>query len=30
VPELLDSGQITHSLVHGALETYWRKSGRAR
>ncbi len=25
VPELLDSGQVTHSLVHGALEAFWRK-----
>jgi 8-oxo-dGTP pyrophosphatase MutT (NUDIX family) len=25
IPDLLDGGQITHSLVHGALETYWRK-----
>ena len=23
--ELLDSGQVTHSLVQGALEAYWRK-----
>jgi 8-oxo-dGTP pyrophosphatase MutT (NUDIX family) len=29
LPELLDSGQITHSLVQGALEAYWRKSRRA-
>ena len=25
VAELLDSGQVTHSLVQGALEAYWRK-----
>jgi ADP-ribose pyrophosphatase len=25
IDELLDSGQITHSLVQGALEAYWRK-----
>jgi ADP-ribose pyrophosphatase len=25
IPELLDGGQITHSLVQSALETYWRK-----
>lgn len=29
--DLLDGGQVTHSLVQGALETYWRKrrSGRS-
>jgi ADP-ribose pyrophosphatase len=25
IPDLLDGGQITHSLVQGGLETYWRK-----
>jgi ADP-ribose pyrophosphatase len=25
IPDLLDGDQITHSLVRGALETYWRK-----
>ena len=25
IGDLLDSGQITHSLVQGALEVYWRK-----
>jgi ADP-ribose pyrophosphatase YjhB (NUDIX family) len=25
VPELLDSGQVTHALVQGALEAFWRK-----
>ncbi len=25
LPELLDSGQITHALVQGPLETFWRK-----
>jgi ADP-ribose pyrophosphatase len=25
VGDLLDGGQVTHSLVQGALETYWRK-----
>jgi ADP-ribose pyrophosphatase len=25
IDELLDSGQVTHSLVLGALEAYWRK-----
>jgi 8-oxo-dGTP pyrophosphatase MutT (NUDIX family) len=30
VPELLDSGQITHALVHGPLETYWRKRRAGR
>ncbi len=25
VGELLDSGQVTHSLVQGALEAFWRK-----
>lgn len=28
IEALLDSGQVTHSLVQGALETYWRKRGR--
>jgi ADP-ribose pyrophosphatase len=28
IPELLDSGQVTHSLVQGALEAYWRKGRR--
>jgi 8-oxo-dGTP pyrophosphatase MutT (NUDIX family) len=28
VAELLDSGQVTHSLVQGALEAYWRKYRR--
>jgi 8-oxo-dGTP pyrophosphatase MutT (NUDIX family) len=27
--DLLDSGQIRHSLVQGALESYWRKHVRA-
>jgi 8-oxo-dGTP pyrophosphatase MutT (NUDIX family) len=25
VADLLDGGQVTHSLVHSALEAYWRK-----
>jgi ADP-ribose pyrophosphatase len=25
IPDLLDGGQVTHSLVRGALESYWRK-----
>jgi ADP-ribose pyrophosphatase len=25
IAELLDSGQVTHALVQGALEAYWRK-----
>ena len=25
IAELLDSGQVTHSLVVGALEAFWRK-----
>jgi 8-oxo-dGTP pyrophosphatase MutT (NUDIX family) len=25
IPDLLDGGQVTHSLVQSALETYWRK-----
>ena len=29
VPELLDSGQVTHALVQGALEAFWRKRGTA-
>jgi ADP-ribose pyrophosphatase len=29
IAELLDSGQVTHSLVQGALEAFWRK-GRGR
>jgi ADP-ribose pyrophosphatase len=28
IAELLDSGQVTHSLVHGPLETYLRKRRR--
>jgi 8-oxo-dGTP pyrophosphatase MutT (NUDIX family) len=28
VGDLLDSGQISHSLVQGALEVYWRKRSR--
>jgi ADP-ribose diphosphatase len=28
--DLLDGGQITHALVQGALETYWRKHGPSR
>jgi ADP-ribose pyrophosphatase len=28
VAELLDSGQVTHALVQGALEAYWRKGRR--
>jgi 8-oxo-dGTP pyrophosphatase MutT (NUDIX family) len=28
VADLLDGGQITHALVHSALEAYWRKRGR--
>ena len=27
VAELLDSGQVTHALVQGALEAFWRKRG---
>ena len=30
LPELLDSGQVTHALVQGPLETFWRKHGSAR
>jgi len=29
IAELLDGGQVTHSLVHAALETYLRTRGRA-
>jgi ADP-ribose pyrophosphatase len=29
VPELLESGQVTHALVQGALEAFWRKRARA-
>jgi ADP-ribose pyrophosphatase len=29
VAELLDSGQVTHALVQGALEAFWRKHRRA-
>jgi ADP-ribose pyrophosphatase len=25
LPDLLDGGQVTHALVQGALETYWRR-----
>jgi ADP-ribose pyrophosphatase len=25
IADLLDGGQVTHALVHSALETYWRK-----
>jgi hypothetical protein len=25
VADLLDGGQVTHALVHSALEAYWRK-----
>jgi ADP-ribose pyrophosphatase len=28
IGDLLDGGQITHALVQGALEAYWRKHGR--
>lgn len=28
IGELLDSGQITHALVHAALEAFWRKRRR--
>ena len=27
VGELLDSGEVTHGIVQGALETFWRKYG---
>jgi 8-oxo-dGTP pyrophosphatase MutT (NUDIX family) len=27
VGELLDSGEVTHGIVQGALETFWRKHG---
>ncbi|MDP9002935.1 MAG: NUDIX hydrolase, partial [Myxococcota bacterium] len=27
IPELLDGGQVTHALVHNALERYWRTRG---
>jgi 8-oxo-dGTP pyrophosphatase MutT (NUDIX family) len=30
LPELLDSGQVTHALVQGPLETFWRKHGSLR
>ena len=30
IADLLDGGQITHSLVQGALEAFWRKRERAR
>jgi ADP-ribose pyrophosphatase len=29
IPELLDAGQVTHALVQGALEAFWRKYGDA-
>ena len=29
IDELLDSGQVTHALVQGALEAFWRKRRRA-
>jgi 8-oxo-dGTP pyrophosphatase MutT (NUDIX family) len=29
VGELLDSGEVTHGIVQGALETFWRKHGAA-
>lgn len=28
VADLLDGGQVTHALVHSALEAYWRKRAR--
>jgi ADP-ribose pyrophosphatase len=28
IDELLDSGQVTHALVQGALEAFWRKRRR--
>jgi len=27
IGDLLDAGQVTHALVQGALEAYWRKNG---
>ncbi|HEX4446900.1 MAG TPA: NUDIX hydrolase [Polyangiaceae bacterium] len=30
IGELLDSGQVTHSLVQGALEAYWRRRRAGR
>jgi ADP-ribose pyrophosphatase len=27
VPDLLDAGQVTHALVQGALEAFWRRRG---
>lgn len=30
VPELLDSGRVRHSLVHSALERFWRLRGAGR
>jgi hypothetical protein len=29
IGDLLESGQVTHALVQGALEAYWRRYGRA-
>ena len=28
IADLLDGGQVTHALVHSALEAYWRKRSR--
>jgi 8-oxo-dGTP pyrophosphatase MutT (NUDIX family) len=30
IGEVLEGGQVTHALVHSALETYWRKRGEGR
>ncbi len=30
VADLLDGGQVTHSLVHSALEAFWRRRGSLR
>jgi ADP-ribose pyrophosphatase len=30
IPDLLDGGQVKHSLVHAALEAYWRKRSSGR